>query len=136
MPPQHKQLKLITLTVAGQSWEGQIRRWELDPGEQDGDQAYTFSPDGAFTEDTTPEPTLLLEFYADWRANGISDYLWTHRGETAVFVLDHNPDDAASHVRWTGSIVLKAPTAGGEARTNEVGEVTFQCQGMPTYTHV
>jgi hypothetical protein len=39
-------------------------------------------------------------------------------------------------VQWSGQVKLKAPNAGGEARTTEMTEVTLQIVGKPTYVHL
>jgi hypothetical protein len=129
-----RRLKLIEFTIDGTSFECQVQSWKLDPGIDDGDRMYSFCPDGAFIEETDPEPTLELKFFADWRSAGISRFLWDHSGEEAAFVLDHHPDIPAEHVTWSGDLVVKAPPVGGEARETEFTEVTLQCVAMPVFT--
>ncbi|WP_153030666.1 hypothetical protein [Amycolatopsis sp. YIM 10] len=129
-------MKVIQFTIGGTSFECQVQTWNLDPGIEDGDRLYSQCPDGEAVEETDPEPTLEVTFYADWRSGGISDYLWAHNGETAAFVLDHHPNVPNEHVRWTGELVVKPGPAGGEARETEMTEVTFQCVGLPLYERV
>lgn len=131
-----RRLKLVTFTLGATSFECQLNSWILDIGEQDGDRQYTFCPDGAFTEETDPDPTLQLKFFSDWRSGGVSDYLWVNRGLVVAYVLDHHPDIAAEHVRFSGNVRIKAPPVGGDARTTEISEVTLQCQEIPTYLHL
>lgn len=126
MTVKQRRLKLIEFTINGVSFECQIKTWNLDPGVEDGERQYTYCPDGEFVEDTDPDPTLELSFFADWRLGGINDYLWQNSGVVANFVLDHHPDIVGEHVRWTGTLKLKPPPAGGEARTTEMSEVTLQ----------
>lgn len=136
MTALNRRLKVINLTIGATSFECQLKSWTLDPGLDDGDRMYTFCPDGEFTEETDPNYTLDLSFFSDWRLNGISDYLTQNTGLTAAFVIDHHPDIAAEHVRWSGNVRIKAPPVGGDARDTEVTEITLQCQGVPTYVRV
>lgn len=129
MTVHQRRLKLITLTVDGTSFECQLNSWNLDPGTKDGDRQYTFCPDGTFVEETDDEPTLDLKFFSDWRSAGISDFLWSHPNQTVGFVLDHHPDIAGEHVRWTGEVLIKPAPVGGDARDTEMTEVTLQVLG-------
>ena len=125
----HRRLKVIefSLDLDGTpiQFECQLSNWELDPGEQDGDRRYTFCPDGEFEEETDAEPSLSLTFFADWREDGISDFLWSNRGQVADALITHHPDTAAETVMFAGKVRLKAPPVGGEARTTEEQEVTL-----------
>lgn len=136
MAVHHRRLKLINFQLGTDSFECQVNTWNLDPGIDDGDRQFTFCPDGEFIEDTEPEATLELKFFSDWRSGGISDFLWSHNGEEADFVLDHHPDIPGEHVRWTGKVLIKPGPVGGDPRTTEVTEVTLQCVGLPVYERV
>jgi hypothetical protein len=125
MSVHQRRLKVVQLAVGGNQFECQIRNWTLDPGEQDGERQYTFCPEGEFVEETDPEPELTLEFFADWRVNGMSDYLWQNRGQEAACTIVHHPDTPAETVQFSGTVRLKAPPVGGEARTTEIQEVTL-----------
>jgi hypothetical protein len=132
----NRRLKLINLVVDGSSFECQVNSWKLDPGIKDGDRIYSFCPDGEDTEETDPEPTLELKFFADWRSAGISTYLWKHGGETVAFTLDHHPDIVGEHKRWTGELKIQPAPVGGDARETEMTEITLQCIGMPEFEEV
>jgi hypothetical protein len=138
MSIHNRRLKLIEFSLGAIAFECQVKSWNLDPGISDGERLYSFCPDGADVEETDPEPTLELEFFSDWRSDGISDFLWSHSGEDATFTLNHHPDIAAEHVRWTGTVRLKAPPVGGEARATEMTSITLQVIGDVTdgYTRV
>ncbi|MGA6164306.1 hypothetical protein [Amycolatopsis magusensis] len=136
MAIHQKRLKVIEFTIDGTSFECQVNSWSLDPGIEDGDRLYSFCPDGEAVEETDPEPTLEIKFFSDWRSGGISDYLWAHNGEVADFVLNHHPNIAGEHVKWTGQLYIKPGPVGGEARETEFTEVTFQCVGLPVYERV
>lgn len=136
MTVHNRRLKLIEFDIAGVGFECQLKNWNLDPGIDDGDRQYTYCPDGSFIEETDPEATLELEFFSDWRSGGISDYLWANSGTDAAFVLDHHPNIVGEHVRWTGSVKLKASPVGGEARSTEMTEITLQIIGSPVYARI
>lgn len=136
MTIHNRRLKTITFTLGGTSFECQVREWNLDPGEEDGDMLYSFCPTGEDREETDPEPTLEVTFFSDWRSGGISDYLWTNGGQTVGYVLDHHPDIPEEHTRFSGQLKIKRPAVGGEARTTEVSEVTFALVGLPDYERV
>jgi hypothetical protein len=78
-----------------------------------------------FEEETDAEPTLAVTFFADWREDGISDFLWTNRGQVATVSITHHAGLVGEEVQFTGKVRLKAPPVGGEARTTEEQEVTF-----------
>lgn len=136
MSAHSRQLKLLEFTLGGTSFECQINTWNVDPGIPDAELVYTFCPDGAAAEDGTPAPTLQFTFLSDWRANGISRYLTVNSGQDVAFQLDHHPDIPDEHVRWTGTVRLKAPPVGGQARTGERTEITLQGIGEFTFTEV
>lgn len=129
MSVHQRRLKIIQFTLDGDSYECQLNSWKLDPGVKDGDRQYTFCPDGQFVEETDDEPTLELKFFSDWRSAGISTYLWSNANQTVAFVLDHHPDITGEHVRWTGQVLIKPPSVGGDARDTEVSEITLQIIG-------
>lgn len=136
MAVHNRKVKLITFTLDGTAFECQVKTWNIANNTDDGERYYTQCPDGEFREDAEPDYALELEFFADWRSNGISDFLWSNDQETVAFVLDHHPDIVGEHVRWTGSVKVKAPNVGGEARTTEMTEVTLPIVGKPTYARI
>lgn len=126
-----RRLKVINFTIGALAFECQLRSWTLNPGVQDGERVYTYCSSGpnSFIEETDDEPTLQLTFFSDWRSNGVSDFLWSNNNTEAAFVLDHHPDIVGEHVRWSGSVLVKPPAVGGDARITEVSEVTLQIVG-------
>lgn len=133
MPAHSRKLKLLQLKIGADNFECQLRNWVLDPGIPDGETLYTFCPDGAAVDEGEPSPTLQCVFLADWRTTGISRFLWNHNGEQATFQIDHHYDIPAEWVRWTGTIQIKAPAVGGEARATELTELTFKVVGDPLF---
>ncbi len=137
--PTHNRIKQIkfSLTADGGTatqYECQIRSWTLTPPQDDGDTIYTQCPDGEFVEDVDPNWTLAITFLSDWTDGGLSDFLALNAGDAADFVLDHHPDIADQHVQWSGTVKLKAPPAGGDARAREEQTVTMKCVGEPSYS--
>jgi len=131
-PVHHRRLKQIVFTIGGTEFQTQITSWNVDPGEKDGDRVYSYgttSNSNSFVEETDGEPTLELKWVSDWRAGGLDDYLWSNNNVEADFQLDHHPDIAGEHVRWTGRVLLKAPPAGDEARKTEMSEIKLSILG-------
>jgi hypothetical protein len=131
--PHSKKLKQVEFTLDSESYELQLTNWNVDPGIPDGERIYTYGP-GQVIDDGDSDPSLQLEFLSDWTVTGISTFLWEHSGEEAAFVLDHHPDDVDSHVRWTGTVKLKAPPVGGEIRKTEKSAITLKCVGDPVFS--
>lgn len=140
MSVHNRKVKLIEFSLGADpdeiAFECQVQAWSIANNTDDGERYFTQCPDGEFREEADPDYALELTLFADWRSDGISDFLWAHDGETVGFSLDHHPDIAAEHVRWTGEVKIKAPNVGGEARTTEMTEVTLPIVGKPTYTRV
>lgn len=132
----NRKLKLIEFDINGTQFECQVQSWKIANNSDDGEKMFSQCPDGEFREEPEPDYALELTFFADWRSNGISDFLWAHKGETLAFTLDHHPDVVGEHVQWTGSVLVRAGDVGGDARTTEMTEVTLQCVGEPTYTRL
>jgi hypothetical protein len=130
----NRKIKVIEFTIDGTSFECQVQTWNVANNTEDGERYYAQCPDGEFREDAEPDYALELTFFSDWRSDGISDFLTAHDMETVPFQLDHHPDIPAEHVRWAGEVKLRAPNAGGEARTTEMTEVTLPCKGKPVYS--
>lgn len=132
-----RKLKLIEFSLgtdpADIAFECQIQTWSLNNNTEDGDKIYTLCPTGEDREETDDDYSLDITAFSDWRSDGFSDYLWSHDKQTVNFRLDHLPDIPAEHVTWTGQLVIKAPSVGGEARENEMTEVSFMIIGKPVY---
>lgn len=133
MAAHNRKLKQITFMIGTEEFQVQCRSWQIVNNSDDPEKQYTFAPDGEFYEDVDPSFTLEASFFADWRSDGISDYLWAHDGEVVAFQIDHHPDVPLEHVRWTGEVKIKAPSVGGEVRTTEVTEIELPIIGKPEY---
>jgi hypothetical protein len=133
----HRKLKLITFDLAGTQYQTQLRNWNLTNDTDDPEQFHTYGGEGeSFAEEADPSWNLELEFYSDWRNNGISDFLTARNGETLSFQIDHHPDIVGEHTRRAGSVLIKAPSVGGEVRTTELTETTLAVIGEPTYERI
>lgn len=134
--PTVRRLKQIQFQLGANSFECQVSSWQIQNNTDDGDKLYTYCPDGEYISETDADYALNLQFFADWKVNGISDFLVANDGLDVAFTLDHHPDIVGEHVQWTGTCRVKAPTVGGNVRTNETGEVTLKIVGKPTFTRV
>jgi hypothetical protein len=134
-PAHNRKLKTIVFDLGGTEFQVQLSNWKMNNNTPDAEIFHTYGgDDSSFAEDADPAWSLDCTFYADWRSGGISDYLMLNDEEDITFQLDHYPDIPAEHVRWAGTLHIKAPNVGGEVRTTEITEVTFQCVGKPVYS--
>jgi hypothetical protein len=136
--PHRRKIKFSQLGFDGEQFECQLENWKLVNNTEDGEKMYVQCPGddgtGEFREEAEPDWALELKFNSDWRTGGISDYLQQNDGVTVEFQLDHLYDQVGEHVRWTGSVKLKTPGAGGDVRTTEKTAITLQVIGKPTYS--
>lgn len=132
-----RKIKLIEFSLgtapSDVAFECQVRSWNINNNTEDGEKIYTLCPTGEDEEEPDPDYSLSITAFADWRSDGFSDFLWQHDGETMAVALHHHPDIPAEHVSWTGTVKIKAPTVGGEARATEETEVELPFIGKPTY---
>lgn len=136
MTVHSRKIKLVEFTLGGTAFQCQVQNWRVVNNTEDGERFYAQCPDGEFFEEAEPDYALEITFFSDWRSNGVSDYLTQNDQETVAFQLDHHPDIAGEHVRWTGDCKIKAPTVGSDVRTTEMTEITLPCIGKPEYTRV
>lgn len=136
MAVHHRKLKLIEFSIDGTSFECQVNSWQVVNNTDDGERHFTFCPDGEFREDADDDYALELKFFSDWRSEGISDFLVQNDMTEVAFQLDHHPDVVGEHVRYSGTVRIKAPSTGGDIRTTEMTEVTLPIKGKPVYTRV
>ena len=129
-----RKLKRLDLSIGGESFEAQLKTFKMVNDTDDPEPIYTFGPDGEDREEADPAYTLEATFFADWRVNGISDWLWTHNGQVVAFSIVLHPDTPAETVQWEGELKIKAPDVGGDARATEETEVKFAVIGEPTYS--
>jgi hypothetical protein len=128
-----RRIKLLKVGMGVKQFECQLKSWKINNNTPDGDRIYTACPDGEDVTETDPDYSVDLTFFADWRSDGISDYLVKHDGEKAPFTIEQYPDIPAEHCTWSGTLVCKAPSVGGEVKETEMTEVTLQILGKPSF---
>src|SRR5262245_11137401 len=132
MTAHNRKLRILTLDIGGNEFQIQCRKAEVVNNTDDAEAFATFDPvNGGFVEAADDAYALDLEFYADWRGAGVSDWAWDNDGETVPFQIDHHPDIPAEHVIFNGEVLIKAPNVGGEIRTTEITATTLTCNGKP-----
>lgn len=132
-PLHNRKIKTIVLDVGGTTFQCQIENFNVINNTADGAKIYAMCPDGEDIEETDEDWALSLRWFADWRANGFSDFLMLNDGLNAAVTLEHHPDIPAEHTIWTGTIRIKAPNVGGDVKVTERQEQTFQFIGKPDY---
>lgn len=134
--PHHRKHRTILLTLAGTDFTDQCRSATVANNTDDPERFPCYAPAGEFLEPAEPEWALELNLYSDWRSAGVSDYLSTNDHDEVAFVLQHHTGVVGETVQYAGTVILKAPSLGGEARTQDMTEVTLQIIGKPTYTRI
>lgn len=134
--PHHRKLRTILLTLGGNDFTNQVRSARTTNNTGDGERFPTYAPAGEFIEPSEPEWALELNFYSDWRSAGISDYLSANNHAEVAFVHQQHVGVTGETVQYAGTVILKAPSLGGEARTQDMTEVTLQIPGEPVYTRI
>lgn len=129
-----RKLKDTSLTLGGVEFNSQCKNWVLNNDTGDGETKYTFAPDGAFVDPADDAYSIDLQFYADWRSNGISDFLTSRDGQTVTYQIDHLVNFVGERARFNGSVLIKAPSVGGDIRATEETVVKLICTGKPVYT--
>lgn len=137
MAVAHRKLMIAVFDLDGTEFQNQLSTISLNNETDDPEQFHTYGGDGeSFAEAADDSYTLDLTLYADWRSNGISDFLTAHDGETLPFTIDWHPNIVGEHIRRTGSVLVKAPNMGGDIRTTETTEVTMTVIGKPSYERI
>jgi hypothetical protein len=133
----HYKLNDAVLNIGGSEFQAQVTQMTVNNNTGDPERFYTYGgTTSSFVEAADPEFTLDLSGFADWTLGGFSDYLWAHDGETVSFQLDWHPTVVGSHVRWSGSVQVKAPNSGGEIRSTETTETSLAIVDAPTYSRI
>jgi hypothetical protein len=130
----NRKLNVLTFTLGGIQFQKQLTSVIVGNNTDDPTITYTFAPDGQFAEEADDSYDLQIAGVADWTAGGLSDYLWSHKGESITCQIDQLVGYAGEQVRWTGTVYVKAPAALGEVRTTERFETTMSWVGAPVYS--
>lgn len=136
MTAHNRKLTKITFSLDGTEYQAQLKSWTLNNNTDDAAVFYVYEPGEEFAEAADPSWSMDISGYADWRSDGLADFLMAHDEEDVAFVLDHHPDIPGEHVRWAGTFHLKAPNVGGDVRTTEEVNTTLTCVGKPLYSRV
>lgn len=135
--PHYRRLKIVTFTLGGTDFSCQLTNWSILNNTVDGTKTWSYCGNSSeFRTETDDDWALQVTFFSDWRSGGISEYLYVNTRAVAAFQLDHHPDIIGEHVRWTGSVVLKSPTVGGDLRAIESTSATLLILGFPTYARI
>lgn len=129
MTANNRKLTHIILDIGGNEFQAQLQSWNLNDNTDDPETNFVFEPGEEFVEQPDPSYTLDCTFYADWRTAGVSKWMWQHRGESVPFTLTHHPDIPAEATVFSGTLLVKAPSVGGDIRTTEQSTVTFPVVG-------
>lgn len=134
MAAHSRRTATLTLEIGGIEFQVQCRHALVQDNTGAAEQFLLYGADtDSFYEPAEPSYVLDLEFYADWRPGGISDFLWSNRDSTVAFRLVHHEGLANEAVNWSGSVLLRAPNAVGTVRTTELTVITLPIVGTPTY---
>ena len=137
MAVTHRKLRIAILVIGGINFEEQCRVINLVNNTDDPEVFDTFGgPASSFAEAADPSWTLELTAYADWRSNGLSDFLTVHDGETLPFSANMHPDIVGEHTQRAGSVLIKAPSWGGEIKSSHDTETSLAVIGKPTYVRI
>src|SRR5258706_5028341 len=136
MVAQNRKLTQITFSLEDTEYQAQLSSLTLNNNTNDATVFYVFEPGEEFAEPADPSWSMDVSFYADWRSDGIADFLMAHDEEDVAFVLDHHPDIPGEHVRRAGTFHLQAPNEGGDGRTPEAISTTLTFVGEHVYSRV
>jgi hypothetical protein len=132
----NRKLTTVTFSLDGTEYQAQLKSWTMNNNTDDATVFFVYSPGDEFAEPADPSWSLDVSFYADWRSGGVGDFLMAHDEEDVALVLDHHPDIPGEHVRWSGTIHLKAPNVGGDVRDTETIDTTLTFVGKPLYERI
>lgn len=104
----------------------------------DGERVFTFcaSGNGEFRETPDAAWAVTLKWISDWTTStGFNQYIAAHDGQTLSLTVHFDNGDSSGYGRtWTGNVVVKQPSDGGDVRTAETSEVTWNYIGIPVLT--
>jgi hypothetical protein len=87
----NRKLTHVILTLDGTEFQSQLKSVTWNNNTDDATIFFVFEPGEEFAEAADPSWSLDVSFYADWRAGGIADFLYSHDEEDVAYVLDHLP---------------------------------------------
>lgn len=134
--PHHRKLRTILLELGGVDYTNQVRSAKTVNNTGDPERLPVYAPAGEILEPAEPEWALELVLYSDWRSAGVSDYLSANDQTEVSFTHQLHVGVTGETVQYAGSVLLVAPSMGGEAKEQDMTEVTLQIVGKPTYTRI
>lgn len=133
-PLHNRKIKQIILDLGGTTFQCQIENFNIINNTPDGEKIYSMCPNGVDIEEVDGDWAVSFRWFADWRSNGLSDFMMLNDGLDADVTLEHHPDIPGEHTIWEGKLRIKAPNVGGDVKVTERQEQTFQFHEKPTYT--
>jgi hypothetical protein len=103
----------------------------------DGDKFYTYCADGSGEgrESADPDWSVTLRGKHDWTPGGISRYLHAQDGEEIELSITFDNAVAGWERTWVGTVTVKSPGDGGDVRSPQEFEVTYQYIGAPVLSY-
>lgn len=103
----------------------------------DGTKVYTFCASGAGEFRETPDSAwqCTIKWISDWTSTGLNRYLATNDGATVAVSIHYDNGDSNYGRTWSGNVVLKQPSDGGDVRATETSEMTLNFIGVPTLAY-
>jgi hypothetical protein len=133
-PLHNRKIKQIVFDVGGSTFQCQVEIFNFVNNTEDGEKIYAMCPNGEDIEETDPNWTFTATLFADWRSDGVSDFMMEHDGENVAITVEHHPDIPAEHTIWEATVRLKAPGVGGQVKQTERQEISWQVIGKPAYS--
>lgn len=76
---------------------------------------------------------LSVTLFQDFDALGITDFLFTNRGQVMPFSYRPSTEHAQT---WSGSVKVRPMDVGGDVKTRNTSDVALPLVGEPTVTYV
>jgi hypothetical protein len=130
---QNRKLKQLILDIGGTEFQAQLQSWTLNDNTDDPETFFVYEPGEEFVEEPDPSYSLDCTFYSDWRVRGHLGLPVVAPRETVTFQITHHPDIPAEAKIFSGQLLVKGPSVGGDVRTTEQSSVTFPIVGDIVY---
>ncbi len=136
MPIKHRRFKTAIVTFTSPvlaDFSCQMLAMAPTNAAPDGERFYTFCADGngEGREDVDPDWSLALRGKHDWTPGGISRYLHANDGARVEIAVNFDNGVTDWDRTWTGTVVIKSPGDGGDARAAQEFDITLMYEGAP-----
>lgn len=129
----------LTCTLDGTDYSFQLTTAQVVNNTPDGDRVFTYAASGVneFREVPDSAWSIALKWVSDWKTAGLNRFLAANDGTTQTLAINYSPGGGAGTYdrTWTGSVVLKQPSDGGDVRTTSMSEATWNFIGVPALTY-